>query len=181
MHNFALVSHFTFVFLTHLYRDKDIEWYNNEAHHCKGLMDRSAGTIENNMFQEVKSGRIASTARFLSGFATHPSRLIQSSTTLYFPKKDIFEEPASSENALYIKGRLDIHKVKRKWNDQSVIFLEFWHLSFDEKPFYNHFYRKSSSLVVCGHESFRGSNCWLHCLNDYHVGEEWMECPVCKQ
>ena len=111
------------MFLTHLHQDKDIKWNNNEDHHCKGLMDRSVGTIENNMFREVKSGRIASTVRLLSGFVTHASRLIQSSTTLYFPKKDIFEEPASSENALYIKGSLDIHKVKRKRNDQSVILL----------------------------------------------------------
>ena len=52
----------------------------------------------------------------------HANRLIQSITTLYLPKKDIFKEPAGIENAPYIKGTLDAHKVKRKRNDQGVTF-----------------------------------------------------------
>ena len=55
----------------------------------------------------------------------HASRLIKSIITLYLLKKDIFEEPGGIENAPYTKDTLDVHKVKRKRNDQGIIFLEF--------------------------------------------------------
>ena len=100
------------------------------------------------MFQEVQSGKIVVDSP--KDFAMHADRLIQSITTLYLPKKDVFKEPARIETAPYIKGTLDFHKVKRKRNGQGVIFLEFYSLSFDEKPFYTHFYRKSSDQIVYG-------------------------------
>ena len=135
-------SRFTFVLLTYLHPDKDIEWNYNEAHHSKGSIDEIGGTIKNKVFQEVDSSK---------DFAIHASRLIQSITRFYLPKKEVFEEPVRIENAPYIKGALDVLKIKRKRNDQGVIFLEFYRLSFDEKPFYTHFYRKSSDPIVCGH------------------------------
>ena len=55
----------------------------------------------------------------------HPSHLIQSITMLYLPKKGIIKEPAGIENSPYIKDTLDVHKVKRKINDQGKTFLEF--------------------------------------------------------
>ena len=111
----------------------------------------------------------------------HGSRLIQSITTLYLPEKDISEELARIENAPCIKGTVDVYKVKREKIDQGLILLEFYRLLFDEKLFYTHFYQKYSDPIVYGHESFEeGPNRCPHCLIDYHVGKEWMECPVCK-
>ena len=127
---------------THLHPDKNREWSYNEAHYGKRPMDGIGGTIQN---KEVTSEGIVVDS--LKDFAVHASCLIQFTTALYFPKKDIFEEPARIENAPYIKGKLDVHKKKRKRNDQGVVFLEFYQLSFDEKPFYTHFYRKSSDLL----------------------------------
>ena len=173
-------SRFTFVLLTHLHPDKSIEWNYNQAYHGKEPMNVIGGTIKNKVFQEVKSGRIVVDSP--KDFAMDASCLIQSITTLYLPKNLIFEEPVRIENAPYIKDTLEIHKVKRKRNYQLVIFLKFYRLSFDEKPFYTHFYRKSSDPIKCGHERFEESpNRCPHCLNNYHVGVEWMECLACKQ
>ena len=110
-------SRFTFVLLTHLHPDKDIQWNYNEATHGKGP------TIKDKDVQQVKSGRIVIESP--KKFAMHASRLIKSIITLYLLKKDIFAEPAGIENAPYTKDTLDVHKVKRKRNDQGIIFLKF--------------------------------------------------------
>ena len=163
-------SLFTFVLLSHLHSDKDIEWDYNEAHYGKGSMDGIGGAIKNKMFQEVKSGRIV--VHCQKDFAMHANRVIQSFMRLYLPKKNIFEESTGIEDAPYIKRTLDVRKVKTKRNNQGTVFLEFYRVSFDEKPFYTNFYRKSSDSIVCGHESFEGRpNRSPHCLKDYHVGE----------
>ena len=173
-------SLFTFVLLIHLHPDKGIEWNYNEARHGKGPLDGIGGTIKNKVFQEVKSG--SNVVDSTKDFILHASRLIQSITTLYLLEMDIFEEPVGIENVLYIKRTLDIHKVKKERNDQGINFLEFYRLSFDEKPFFTHFYRKSSDPIICDHEWFEGGpNRCLHCVNDYYVSGESMECPVRKQ
>ena len=82
-------SSFTFVLLTtHLHPDKDIEWNYSEAHHGKGPICGIGGTIKNKVFEQVKSVRIIEDSP--KDFAVHASRLIQSITTLYLPKKNIF-------------------------------------------------------------------------------------------
>ena len=110
-------SRFTFVLLTYLHTDNNIQWKYNEANHCKGP------TIKNKIIQEVKSARIVIVSP--KNVSIHPSRLIQSITMLYLPKKGIIKEPAGIENAPYIKDTLDVHKVKRKINDQGKTSLEF--------------------------------------------------------
>ena len=75
-------------------------------------MDRIGRTIKSKVFQQVKWGRIADDS--LKDFAMHASRLIQSIIRLYLQKKNTFEELARIEDAEYIKGTLDVHKVKRK-------------------------------------------------------------------
>ena len=97
--------------LTQLHPDKSIKQNYNQAHHGKGSMDVIGGTIKSKVFQEVKSGRIIVDSP--KDFAMDASCLIQSITTLYLPKNLIFEEPVRIENAPYIKGTLDIYKVKR--------------------------------------------------------------------
>ena len=74
-------------------------------------MDLICGTIKNIVFQEVNSEKIAINSPKV--FSLHASRLMQSITVLYLPKKDIFEEPAGIENTPNIKDTLDVHKAKR--------------------------------------------------------------------
>lgn len=173
-------SRFVFNLLTYLHPDKQIEWHYNEAHHGKGPMDGIGGTLKNKVFQEVKSGRIV--VKNPKDFSLYASRLLESITTMYLAMEDVVEEPAAVKDSPNINGTLKVHKVVRKQNEQGVNYLEFYYLSFDEKPFYTQYYRKSTDPIVCGHAgSTCGSNTCPHCLTEYHVNEEWMECPVCKQ
>ena len=157
-------SCFTFVLLTHLHPDKDIEWNYNETHHGNGPVDKIGRTFKNKVFQKVRSGtKIVGSPKC---FAMHTSCLIQSIMMLYLLKKHILEESAGIENASYIKGTRENHKVKRKRNNHGIIFLEFYRLLFDEKPFYTHLHWKSSDPIICGHESFEGGPSrfkWLPC------------------
>lgn len=75
--------------LTHLHPDKDIKLNYNEAHHGKGSVEEIGVTIKNKVFQEVKSGRVVVDSP--KDFVMHASRLIQSITTLFIPKKEIFK------------------------------------------------------------------------------------------
>ena len=165
-------SCFTFVLLTHL--------NPNKANHGKRPMDGIGRTIKNKVLQEVQPGRISSDS--LKDFAIYASRLNQSMTMLYLPKKDIFKKPASKENTSYTRVPLDVHKGKRKRNNQGMNFLECYRLSFNEALFFTYFCRKSSYLIVCAHKSFESvPNRRPHCLNNYYFSKEWMECPVCKK
>ena len=169
-------SRYVFSLLTHLHPSKDIEWNYNEAHHGKGPMDG----IKNKVFQEVKSGRIVVTSP--EDFARHAGKLVESVTTLYLPSKDIMPEPASIETAPYIKGTLEVHRVVRRKNFQGVMYLEFFRLSSDEDPFCTQYFRNDDDPIVCGHQPFNeGPNKCPNCFSTYRQGEEWMECPVCKQ
>ena len=87
-------------------------------------MDETGGTIKNKVYREVKSGRMAVDSQ--KDLAMHARHLIQSTTTLYLPKREIFEEPAGIKNAPYIIDTLDVHKIKREKNYQVITFLEFY-------------------------------------------------------
>ena len=52
-------------------------------------MEEIGVTIKNKVFQEVKSGRVVVDSP--KDFVMHTSRLIQSITTLFIPKKEIFK------------------------------------------------------------------------------------------
>lgn len=173
-------SRFTFSLLTHLHPTKEIEWNYNEAHHGKRPMDGIGGTLKNKVFQEVKSGRIVVTTP--KDFSIQASKLVESVTTLYLPMKDIMPEPSSVEDAPYIKGTLNVHRVVRKKNTQGIRYLEFYHLSSDKTPFFTQYYRCTDDPIVCGHKSSDdGPNIYPNCLSNYRIGEGWMECPICKQ
>ena len=61
-----------------------------EAHHGKGPMDDVGGTIKNQVFQEVKSGRLTvSTPKEISDAA---QKLVPSITSVYLPLSKILEE-----------------------------------------------------------------------------------------
>ena len=74
-----------------------------------------------------KSGRIIVNSP--KDFVMLARPLMQSITTLYLPKKNIFEEPADIENAPYIKGTRDVSVLL-----QNVIYVVLF-ISIEEKSF----------------------------------------------
>ena len=51
----------------------------------------------------------------------------------YLPNEEAYVQPTDIEEALYIKGNLEVHRVIRKKNQQGVNYLELSLLSFDEQ------------------------------------------------
>lgn len=173
-------SRFVFNLLLSLYPEKILEWNYNEAHHGKGPMDGIGGTLKNQVYQHVKSGRVViSTPK---EFAVAANEFVPSISTMFLPVIDIPEEPENVKSAPSIPGTLTIHQIKRKKNDQGVWFLEFFKLSTESEPFFTQFYREETDPIVCGHDKFDGgdNNCAC-CLDDYIEGGEWMQCPGCDQ
>ena len=56
-------SRFTFVWLTHLHPDKDIEWNYSKDHHGKGRISRIDGTIKNKVFKRFNQEGLSSTVQ----------------------------------------------------------------------------------------------------------------------
>lgn len=169
-------SRFTFSLLVDLYPMKSIEWNYNEAHHGKGPMDGIGGTIKNQVYQNVKSGKIV--IHTPKEFSDAAKSLIPSITTAYLPEDEIPSEPERESPP--IPGTLQVHQVVRKKNSQGVWYLEFYRLSFDEKPFYKQYYRKLNDPLVCGHDDFDGGDNNCASCNAAYNQTEWIECPVCK-
>lgn len=170
-------SRFTFSLLVDLCPSKSVEWNFNKAHHGKGPMDGIGGTIKNQVYQNVKSGKII--LHSPKEFCDAARSIVPSITTIYLPEAEIPEE--RQRESPPIPGTLQVHQVIRRKNDQGVVYLEFFKLSLDEKPFYKQYYRKEDDPIVCGHEAFDGgdNNC-AACNAGYTHGVEWIQCPVCE-
>ena len=67
-----------------------------EAHHGKGLMDSVEGTIKNQVYKEVKSGRFVMDTP--QEFKMAPQRLVPAITTIYLPESEMLQEPIEIEN-----------------------------------------------------------------------------------
>ena len=176
-------SRYVFALLCHLFPSKHLEWHYNEAHHGKGPMDGIGGTLKNQVFQHVKSGKI--TIKSPEEFCFHANKIIPSISSMYLPLTDILKEPDNVSQAPAIHGTLKIHKVIRSFDDKGVCYLTFFLLSCDEIPSWKQYYRKENDPIVCGHSRYDGdcNNC-AYCKEAYYVGskrEEWLEYPVCKQ
>ena len=87
-----------------------------EARHGKGPMDGVRGTIKNQVYKEVKSGRIVIDA--LQEFAM-AAQTVPAITIIYLPESEMLQEPNEIEN---------VHKVARKFNLQGVACIEFYSL-----------------------------------------------------
>ena len=70
-----------------------------------------------------------------------------------------------------------IHKVKRVKEENSFA-NKFFYLSEDLEPFFTQKYG-----VSCRHKAtdISDNNVSNHCKDEYAVGEEWIQCPVCTQ
>jgi len=173
-------SKFVFALLTHFEKGINLEWHYNEAHHGKGPMDGVGGTIKRVIYGLVKSRKIVINSA--EEFAAEASKAVPSITSVYLSQDDEIIEPSYVKNAPAIKGTLDIHCVKRGYNQENVCFLEFFRLSDDGEPFFLQYYPRLNALV-CDHE--RGSeindNVCGHCKEVYvEDGDTWLQCPSCR-
>ena len=118
-------------------------------------MDGIGGTIKNQVFQHVKSGKIVISKP--SEFSFRANRITPSITTIYMPVDDVPDEPEEVANSPAIPGTLKIHKIVRKLNAQQVLFLEFYHLSTDRVRIYT-ILPQEYDPIVCGHAPFKGGS-----------------------
>lgn len=72
-------------------------------------MDGIGGSIKNQVFREVKSGRIV--VESLHDFSLLAKCIVEETVTIYLPKEEVFVEPTDTEEAPYIKGTMiKVHK-----------------------------------------------------------------------
>ena len=158
---------------------KNLEWHYMEAHHGKGLMDGVGGTIKNQVYKEVKSGRLIIDTP--QEFAMVAQTLVPAITTIYLPESEMLQEPNEIENAPVVPEKLQIHKVTKRFNSQGVACIEFYKFSNEHKPCFTQYYRNDCDPVVCGHEEdkYVDDNT---CVIAPGVTEiqtlEWLQCPI---
>ena len=159
---------------------KNLEWDYMETHHGKGPMDGAGGTIKNQMYKEVKSGRLVIDTP--QKFAMAAQTLVTAITILYLPESEMLQEPNEIENV--VPETFQIHKVVRKFNSQGVPCTEFYKLSNGSKPYFTRYYRNECDPVVCGHEEdkYVDDNTCAHCSGRYGDPDmlEWLQRPICS-
>ena len=173
-------SHFVFKLLTTLDREVDLEWHYMEVHHGKGSMDGVGGTIKNQVFQEVESGRLSvSTPK---EFSDATQKLVPSITSVYLALSQIFEEPDDIIEALKIPETLQIHKIKRSYNLQGISLIEFFKLSNGKLPYHTHYYGKRTDLDVFSHHELNvDENTCRYCFKRWgeNKKKKWLQYLIC--
>lgn len=173
-------SKFVFALLTHFEKGINLEWHYNEAHHGKGPMDGVGGTIKRVVYGLVKSRKVVINSA--EEFAVEASKAVPSIKSIFLSQDDEILEPSYVKNAPPIKGTLDIHCVKRGYNEENVCFLEFFRLSDEREPFFIQYYPRLNTLV-CDHERNGeiNDNVCGHCKEHYaEDGDTWLQCPSCR-
>ena len=169
-------SRFVFKLLTSFDSNVQLEWHYMEAHHGKGPMDGVGDTIKNKVFKEVKNNRLK--VKSPQEFAVAAQNLVPSIETTYMSLQEMLEEPADIEASPKIPDTLQIHKLKRKFNQRGVAYIEFSKLSIDE-PYFTQYYQ-----AVCGHKEHISidENTCGQCLVKYCDSEanDWLKCPICN-
>ena len=95
-------------------------WCYKERHHGKGSMDRIGETSKNCVYRDVMSGKcVIDTPK---QFAEHADKAVTSITSSYLPA-DVLIEPDNTEASLRIKGTLQIHRIKRFFDEHNVPYL----------------------------------------------------------
>ena len=80
-------------------------------------------------------------------FAEYAERLVKGITSLYLPTEKVLKEPEDIESSQRITDTLQIHMVKRFFDNRKVCFLEFYHLVTDNKPFLQNFTTKEDLAI----------------------------------
>ena len=126
-------SRYVFSLMTNFDPAYAISWYCNECHHG---VDGRGGTVKNVVFRHVKSGK--SLINTPKEFSTYADKIIGGVTSLYLAADEVLEEPAETEKAPKIPQTLQIHKVKRLYDNHNVCYLKFYKIASDEVPMFKH-------------------------------------------
>ena len=107
----------------------------------------------------------------------HADRAVKGITSLNLPAEDVLIEPDDIEASQRIKDTLQIHMIKRFFDEQNVPYLQFFEMATDEKSFFIQFYGQGSRghQKITAYDDHCGS-----CLGDYKPTEKWLQCPRCK-
>ena len=73
-------------------------------------------------------------------FAEHTDNVEKGITSLYLPAQDVLIQPGDIEVFPRIKNTLQIHMIKRFFDEQNVSCLQFFKIVIEEKPFFIQFY-----------------------------------------
>ena len=175
-------SRFVFALMATLCVEDDLIWYYNERHHGKGPMDGVGGTLKCIMFRKVKSGEI--TINTSKEFAEEAKKNISGIDVLYLPAEDEKIEDPSIANAIKIPRTLQIHKVKRTFDENKICTLQFSKIASDTEPFHVQIYNNQEVNTMCGHliaKQQNDDNC-AECQQLYTADHrDWLRCPECAQ
>ena len=151
-----------------------------EAHHGKGPMDGTGGTIENQVFQEIKSDKLS--VRTPKEFSDAAQKLVPYITLVYLPLSEILEEPDNINQAPKIPETLQNTQGEKQqqpvWNPINRIL----NLPNEELPYHTCYYGKPVDSDVYGHrKSNADEKTCDHYFKKYgeHKKEEWLQCPIC--
>ena len=109
-------SRFVFYLLHSLYPEKELEWNYNEAHHGKGPIDGIGGTLKNQVFQHVKSGRVIISSP--KDFALATNKYVPSISTIYTCHWSIFQTNRNMWNIVTINSwnsDVSSSEKEKKW------------------------------------------------------------------
>ena len=116
-------------------------WCYNERHHGKGPMDGIGGTLKNSIYRDVMSGKcVIETPK---QFAEYAEKSIKGLTSLYLPANEVMTEPDGTDLAPKIPETLQVHMLKRLFNDQKVPYIEFFKTASDTEPYFTVLWRRS--------------------------------------
>ena len=136
-------SRFVFKLLAGINSSINTTWCFNERHQGKGPMHRIGGTIKNCVYRDAMSGKcVIDTPK---EFAEHAEKVVKCITSLYLPADDVLVEPDDIEVSPRIHETLQVHMVKRRFDQRNVPYLEFYRMATDTKPFFTQFYEVATT------------------------------------
>ena len=130
-------SQFVFKLLSRIDSSLNITWYYNERHHSKGPLVGIGRTLKNCVYRvwsHVLSGKCV--IDIPKPFAEHTDKAVKGITFLYLPAEDVLRDPDDIEASPSTKDTLQIHMIKRFFDEQYISHLQFFKAATDEKPFF---------------------------------------------
>ena len=107
----------------------------------------------------------------------HAIKAVKAITSLHLPAEDGLIEPDDIEASPTVKNDLEIHIIKLFFNEQNVLYLQFFKIATEKKPFFTQFYGKGA----WGHQKIAAADNYCgSCLGNYEPNEEWLQRPVYK-
>ena len=129
------LSQFVFKLLSSIDSSLNITWCDE---HYKGPIDGIGGTLKNCVYRDVMSGK--SVTDTPKPFVEHADKVVKDITPLYRPAEDVFIEPDDIEASPRIKDTLQIHMIKRFFDEQNVPYLQFFKRDTNKNPFFTQFH-----------------------------------------